>query len=194
MANGNNRSFIQNPLSFIRSHQFMVNRTISAARPLRRGSVDVDLISFDPANPQHIRLEEFSIQRSARGRYALNAFFLPEIMDDTSLIKINVNRQYFFTTELKGDLFAAYGKDPLNLTIEHVNCHSPAARVPIIPRAQAILAAGHPFCKILSPLPVPKSNRHQVKTYINSTLVVGIRSGTGWEFHYKPGANSLFRL
>lgn len=97
-------------------------------------------------------------------------------------------------------MFAAYGPNNANLSVEHVNVHSAAAVVPIVPRVLTILgiaggiAGAIPnICKILSPTPIPTAglpaatvnviNRHVIH-YTGYAWVIGVRY-SGWNFYYK---------
>ena len=91
-----------------------------------------------------------------------------------------------FTADLSGCLFAAYGATANTITVEHVNVRSPTALVPILPRAQAIIAAHHNFYKILLLVHIPGANPAHVKVYNANSSVVGVNTGAGWQFHYKP--------
>ena len=94
---------------------------------------------------------------------------------------IGVGKPYFFTADLSGCLFAAYGTSDQDLTVEHVNARTTNAAVPIAARAGAILAAGHKFCKVLSPTPV-----HGAVSYKTGGNVIGVLDPQGgWKFHYR---------
>ncbi len=188
MAGGNNKQFIQNPIGYIRCHVLTVVR--GHPQP-PRGPADLDLVTIDPKKPSYIQLQDYHRASRTPGARVLNAFFLPKVIDDTSIIKVNMARSYIFTSELNQDLFAAYGPDPFNITIEQVNTRSPAARVPIVPRAQAIIAAQHQYYKILSPFVIPRADPTHIKNYSGQTTLVGILGGSGWTFYYKPSSNSL---
>ncbi len=195
MAGGNNKSFRKNPVPFIRTHQLMINpQAFSKAQVLQAGNMDIDLVTVDPKNPGFIRLENFNRRKHGWGAKALRSFFLPAIFNNTSTININTTRNYMFTADLSGCLFAAYGANANTITVEHVNVRSPTALVPILPRAQAIIVANYNFYKILSPVAVLGADAAHVKVYAQNSSVIGIKTGAGWVFHYKPSMATVAQL
>ncbi len=193
MAGGNNKSFRNNPQRFIRTHQLMISPFGHGSQRLTAGAMNIDLVSIDPHNAQFIRLEDFALRQHNSSARCVSAYFLPAVVDNTSTLAIGGARDYMFTADLSGCLFAAYGANSTNITVEHVNVRTGAAVVPILGRAQAIINANYNYYKILSPVPIPNANPAHVKTYNANSSVVGIRRG-GWQFHYKPNMNAIAQL
>lgn len=199
MAGGNNELFRNNPLDYFRKHQLMISPQAIGSQALRNGTMDIDLVSVDPQMPDCIRLEDFNLRKhhtSLRLKPAqpVRAYFLAAVYDNASTLRITNERNYLFTADLSGCLFAAYGANANDLTVEHVNVHTPHARVPILPRAQAIIAANYNFYRILSPVPIAGSNPFYVKVYSANSSVMGLRIGGAWTFHYKPVPMQSLRL
>ena len=195
MAGGNNKKFMKDPVTFIRTHQIMVNANPAGASVLPAGNADIDLVSIDPRNPEFIRLEDFTRRKHGWvGAKPVKAFFLPGVHNNTSTLNINTARSYMFTADLSGCLFAAYGADASAVTVEHVNVRDKKALVPILPRAQNIIAANHAFYKILSPVAIPGADANHVKVYAANSSVVGILTGGSWRFHYKPAMTTVAML
>lgn len=195
MAEGNNASFLASPDTYIRTHQLMISPQGIGSQALFAGLMDLDLVSIDPQNPQFVRLENYAQRPLPREAQAVRSYYLPAINDNTSTLAIGAGANYIFTADLSGCLFAAYGPDAANITVEHVNVRNAhAAAVPILPRALAIVGAGHGFYKILSPVAVPGANPAHVKTYAANSSVVGVKIAGAWNFHYKPGMNVVAML
>jgi hypothetical protein len=195
MAGGNNASFMAHTNTFLQNHQLMISPQGIGSQGLVAGLMDIDLVSIDPRNAQFIRLENYAQRPAPREAQAVRSFFLPAINDNTSTLAIGVGANYIFTADLSGCLFAAYGPDAGNITVEHVNVRNPlAAVVPILPRALAIIAGGFGFYKILSPVVVPGAPGAHVKTYAANSSVVGVKIGGAWNFYYKPGMNAVALL
>jgi len=196
MAGGNNAAFIANSKEYIRTHQLMISPQGIGSQGLNAGLMDIDLVSIDPQNAQFVRLENY-LMRPAKGKETtpVKAFYLPAINDNTSTLAIGVGANYIFTADLSGCLFAAYGPSADNITVEHVNVRNPAqAVVPILPRAQAIIAANYAFYKLLSPVAVPNADPTHVKIYAANSSVVGAKIGGAWNFWYKPSMTTIAML
>lgn len=192
MAGGNNAAFIANTKEFIRAHQLMISPQGIGSQGLFSGLMDIDLVSIDPRNAQFIRLENYAMVPPPREAKAVRSFYLPAINDNTSTLAIGVGANYVFTADLSGCLFAAYGASADNITVEHVNVRNPAqAQVPILPRAQAIIAANYGFYKILSPVAVPLADPNHVKVYNANSSVVGVKIGGAWNFYYKSSMTTV---
>jgi hypothetical protein len=195
MAGGNNASFMAHTNTYLQTHQLMISPQGIGSQGLMAGLMDIDLVSIDPRNAQFIRLENYAQRPAPRETNAVRSFFLPAINDNTSTLAIGAGANYIFTADLSGCLFAAYGADAGNITVEHVNVRNPlAAVVPILPRALAIIAAGYGFYKMLSPVAVPGAPGAHVKTYAANSSVVGVKIGGAWNFYYKPGMNAVALL
>jgi hypothetical protein len=192
MAGANNAAFIANPKEYIRTHQLMISPQGIGSQGLQAGLMEIDLVSIDPHNAQFIRLENYAMRPPVRESKAVRAFFLPAINDNTSTLAIGVGGNYIFTADLSGCLFAAYGPSADNITVEHVNVRNPAqAVVPILPRAQAIIAANYAYYKILSPAAVPNADPNHVKVYAANSSVVGVKIGGAWNFYYKSSMTTV---
>ncbi|MFP4348400.1 MAG: hypothetical protein ACOC0H_07820 [Thermodesulfobacteriota bacterium] len=194
MAEGNNKKFIRNPVDFMRTHQLMISPQGIGSQSLQMGGMDIDIVPIDSQNPQFVRLENYSMRSHSRGAQPVKAFYLPAIFNNTSTLTIDNTRDFMFTADLSGCLFAAYGPNSSSLTVEHVNVRTPSAQVPIVPRATAIINGNYNFYKILSPVPIHGANTGNVKTYTANSSVIGIRSGGGWQFYYKPSISSVAQL
>jgi len=102
---------------------------------------------------------------------------------------IGVGKPFFFTPDMSGCLFAAYGPNDQNLTVEHVNVRTAAALVPIAARLAIIVAAGHAFCRVLSPTPFIHPN---VTLYNTGANVIGVLNPVGgWTFHFRADGNPV---
>lgn len=195
MAGGNNAAFMANAKEFIRTHQLMISPQGIGSQGLFSGLMDIDLVSIDPHNAQFIRLENYAMRPPVRETKSVRAFYLPAINDNTSTMAIGVGANYIFTADLSGCLFAAYGPSADNITVEHVNVRNPAqAQVPILPRAQAIIAANYGFYKLLSPVAVPNADANHVKVYNANSSVVGVKIGGAWNFYYKSSMTTVGSL
>ena len=192
MAGGNNAAFMASTKEFIRTHQLMISPQGIGSQGLFSGLMDIDLVSIDPHNAQFIRLENYAMRPPVRETKAVRSFYLPAINDNTSTLAVGVGANYIFTADLSGCLFAAYGASADNITVEHVNVRNPAqAQVPILPRAQAIIAANYGFYKILSPVAVPNADANHVKVYNANSSVVGVKIGGAWNFYYKSSMTTV---
>jgi len=192
MAGGNNAAFMASTKEFIRTHQLMISPQGIGSQGLFSGLMDIDLVSIDPHNAQFIRLENYAMRPPVRETKAVHSFYLPAINDNTSTLAVGVGANYIFTADLSGCLFAAYGASADNITVEHVNVRNPAqAQVPILPRAQAIIAANYGFYKILSPVAVPNADANHVKVYNANSSVVGVKIGGAWNFYYKSSMTTV---
>ncbi len=192
MAGGNNAAFTSGTKEFIRTHQLMISPQGIGSQGLHAGLMDIDMVSIDPQNKQFIRLENYAMRPTPRETTAVRAFYLPAVNDNTSTLAIGVGANYVFTADLSGCLFAAYGPSADNITVEHVNVRNPAAAVvPILPRANAIIAAAYGFYKLLSPVAVPGSDPNHVKVYAANSSVVGVKIGGAWNFYYKSSMTTV---
>ena len=196
MAGGNNASFIANSKEYIRTHQLMISPQGIGSQALHAGLMDIDLVSIDPKNAQFIRLEDYTMRPAKdKEKTSVKAFYLPAVNDNTSTLAIGPGASYIFTADLSGCLFAAYGASADNITVEHVNVRNAAvAAVPILPRANAIIAAAYGFYKILSPVEVTGSDPKHVKQYAANSSVVGVKIGGAWNFWYKPTMTTISML
>lgn len=196
MATGNNKRFFADPVAYIKTHQLLINPQAVGSQVLKAGKMNLDFVSIDPQNPAFIRMEDYDKRSHSKGAAPIAAYFLPAVVDDTSTLDIDIdfNRSYMFTADLSGCLFAAYGNDASRITVEHVNVRTANARVNIAARAQAIIAAGYGYYRILSPKAIPQSNPQYVKSYDATSSVVGIRTGAGWSFYYKPEMYEIAKL
>lgn len=195
MAEGLNKQLRRNVQNFVRDHQIMVNpNAFLPAQQIPSPNANIDLVHFDPHHRNLVRLENYDQRPHGRGAAPIVSYYLPAVVDNTSTIPIGGARNYMFTPDLSGCLFAAYGANNQNLTVEHVNVRTGAAAVPIVPRATAIINAGHAYYRILSPVPIPGSNPAYVKTYNANSCVVGHNPGGGWIFYYKTTINNVLQL
>jgi len=189
-----NKKFRKNPTNFLREYVILKSPDDPVLIP--PGAVDIDLVPVGRYDRDKVRIERFNARTHGWGAKPIHAYWLPAQRDNSATIPIAGAADYMFTSDLSGCLFAAYGANNMALTVEHVNEHSPAAAVPIVPRAQAILALGPAgaipaFCKILSPAPIPTAglpaaaaaiNRHVIH-YPGNAWVIGVRHA-GWRFYY----------
>jgi len=199
MAGGMNKKFRKNPTNFLREYVILKSPDDPVGIPA--GVVDIDLVPVGRYDRDKVRIERFNARTHGWGAKPIHAYWLPAQRDNSATIPIAGAADYMFTCDLSGCLFAAYGANNAALTVEHVNVHSAAAAVPIVPRARAILASGPAgaipaFCKILSPAPIPppaglppaaaavaaaEINRHVIH-YPGNAWVIGVRHA-GWRFY-----------
>jgi hypothetical protein len=184
MAGGKNALFMRNPSNFIQTHTLMVSPDAHMADqkiPSPVAEIDMNLLN-GPLNPPSVMMKNYLKVEGAKEGVSIPAYYLPAIVDNTSTMKIGVGKPYFFTADLSGCLFAAYGPNDSDLTVEHVNVRTPAAAVPIAPRIAAIAGAGHAYCRILSPIPSAQATA----TYTTGGNVIGVLDPAGgWTFHYR---------
>lgn len=192
MAKGKNALFMRNPSNFLQTHTLMVNPDgHGAGQKIPSPVAEIDLNPLvGPKNPESVMMLNYLKAGGEKEAVSISAYYLPAFVDNTSTMKIGVGKPYFFTADLSGCLFAAYGPDDQNLTVEHVNVRTPNAAVPIAPRVAAIATAGHAYCKIISPVPYPG-----VTTYTTGGNVIGVCSPVGgWTFHYRVDQNAVATL
>jgi hypothetical protein len=183
MADGNNRAFMHNPETFVRTHSIIVAASkYDQAKKLRQGIMAIDLVSV---SAQGIILEDYTQREHKFGSQPVQAWYLPSAVDDSSTLAIDSQCRYLFTDALSGCLFAAYGKDGQNLTVEHVNNLHRTGRSLMETRAELILGAKYDYCKILSPC--GDFHDPRVKTYSLGQVsnVVGVYKNGSWVFIYK---------
>jgi hypothetical protein len=183
MADGNNRAFMKYPKTFVRTHSIAVAASrYTKAMNLQRGIMAIDLVSV---SPQGIILEDYTQREHKFGSQPVQAWYLPSAVDDTSTLGIDSQCHYLFTDALSGCLFAAYGENGPTLTVEHVNNISRAGKSLLETRAELILGANYPYCKILSPC--GDFHDPRVKTYSPGQVsnVVGVYKNGSWVFIYK---------
>ena len=189
MAQGKNALFKRNPSNFLQTHTLMVSPDGHGAG--QRIPTPVAEIDFNPlvgpVTPQSVMMLNYLALTGSTEGVSVSAYYLPAIVDNTSTMKIGVGKSYFFTADLSGCLFAAYGPSDQDLTVEHVNVRTAAAVVAIAPRLAAIATGGFAFCKILSPIPYPG-----VATYTTGGNVLGVCDPVGgWTFHYRVDGNAV---
>ena len=191
MAKGRNALFIRNPVNFLQTHTLMVNpdgHGVGQKIPSPVAEIDFNPLN-GPINPESVMMLNY-LAVDAGGDSRISAYFLPAIVDNTSTMKIGVGKPYFFTADLSGCLFAAYGASNQDMTVEHVNVRTLAAAVAIAPRLAAIATGGYAFCKILSPIPYPG-----VATYTTGGNVMGVLDPLGgWTFHYRVDGLGVLQL
>ncbi len=191
MSKGRNALFLKNPSNFLQTHTFMVNPDGHGhGQKIPSPVAEIDFNPLNgPINPEVVMMLNYLAVDSG-GDSTISAYYLPAIVDNTSTMKIGVGKPYFFTADLSGCLFAAYGASDQDLTVEHVNVRTAAAAVPIPARVAAIATAGHAFCKILSPVPYPG-----VATYTTGGNVMGVLNPVGgWTFHYRVDGLGVLQL
>lgn len=196
MAGGNNKSFLRNPVNFLQLHQVQVNLQPVGAAVIPAGPALIDLVSLDPNMPDMIGLEDYTQRNHGRRAVPISSYYLPAIYNNLSSINIGTVHDYMFTPNMTGCLFAAYGPNSQNLTIEHVNVRNQNAPVTIQGAAATILNANHPYFRILTPVALnpPHAAANHVTLYANNTCVIGVRDNTGWNFYYKPNPQTVAQL
>lgn len=190
MAGGKNALFIKNPSNFLQTHTLMVSPDAHMPDqkiPSPVAEIDMNLLN-GPLHPPSVMMKNY-LKVTAKEGVSISAYYLPAIVDNTSTMKIGVGKPYFFTADLSGCLFAAYGPSDQDLTVEHVNVRTGAAAVAIGPRIAAIAAAGHAYCKILSPIPSASATA----TYTTGGNVMGVLNNPvgGWTFHYRVDGQAV---
>lgn len=187
MADGNNRSFLRDPIDFIRKHHLIVSPQGHGTTELHPGIMEIDLVPVDPQLPWVIRLENYRLRPHDFGARPVIAWFLPAKADEISTLAIDSQCDYLFTADLSGCLFAAYGEEASGpVTVMHVNARS-GGNARLLDYIKTISAVHHNFFKILSPLSIPSPGRAEVTIYPGSvnSCVVGVRKGGRWRFYYK---------
>lgn len=187
MAGGNNKKFIQNPTKFLQAHTINVNPQQVGSQKIPEGLCSIDLVSVDPQMATVVRLEDYTKRKHGRGATPIKAYYLPAEYNKAKTLQLGDQAIFMFTADLSGCLFAAYGNDSSNLTVEHVNVRDDSATVSIQGRASEIVDANHTYCKILAPAAIEGGNGSaSVTVYNANSCVVGKKDGSGWEFYYKP--------
>jgi hypothetical protein len=183
MAKGKNAEFKRNPCLFLQNHTLMVSPdAYTPQTKLASGLTKIDLVMTDASiTPKVVRLESYDARSHGVGAKAIDAYYLPAVVDDANTIEIGDKADYMFTADLSGCLFAAYGKDGKQLTVEHVNARTSKAKVPLARRANEINNAGHAYCKIIAPAKLPDA---QVESYDTGGNVIGIRENGAWKFYH----------
>ncbi len=191
MAQGKNALFMKNPSNFLTAHTLMVNpdgHGLGQKIPTPVAEIDLNPLN-GPKNPESVMMRNYLALDDKEGT-SISAYYLPAIVDNTSTMKIGVGKPYFFTADLSGCLFAAYGPSDEDLTVEHVNVRTNNAAVPIAGRVAAIAGGHHAFCKIISPIPYPG-----VTTYATGGNVIGVCAPAGgWTFYHRLDRNPVGTL
>lgn len=193
MSNGKNALFKRNPSNFLANHTLMVSPDgHGPAQKIPSPVAEIDLSPLvGPKNPESVMLLNYLKVEGKREGQSISAYYLPANVDNTSTLRIGVGKPYMFTPDLSGCLFAAYGPNANDLTVEHVNVRTIAAVVSIPVRAVAILNGGYPYCKIITPVPITVPvGTAQVANYNTGGNVVGVLTDNGWVFHYRVDQNA----
>jgi hypothetical protein len=186
VAGGLNKQFIRGPAVFLQTHTLMVNPQAYGAQAIAGGQVNIDLVLADNrTNPKIVRLESYDGRQHGWGAEEIAAYYLPAIVDNFSTLQIANARRYMFTPDLSGCLFAAYGADANNITVEHVNVRTANAAAGLIANRAAAALNGHAFVRIIAPGPVAGGGPPNVITYASGANVVGVRGAAGWSFIYR---------
>jgi hypothetical protein len=186
VAGGLNKQFIRGPAVFLQTHTLMVNPQAYGAQAIAGGQVNIDLVLADnKTNPKIVRLESYDNRKHGWGAEEIAAYYLPAIVDNYSTQQIGNARQYMFTPDLSGCLFAAYGPNADNITVEHVNVRSANAPAGLIANRAAAALNGNAFVRIIAPGPVAGGAPPNVITYATGANVVGVRGAGGWSFIYR---------
>lgn len=178
MSNGKNRAFMNNPVAFLSEHVIADHGGLTAGGA-RVGDFDLEEIS-----PVACLLND---HRTARNKdpQPIHAHYLPAQYNQSIVLPLFArDAKYMFTSSLSGCLFAAYGANSRNVTVEHFNRRDGNATVSIKNRIQEILNTGYDYCKMLSPIAVQGENH--VHTYVTGANVIGVSDAAGnWSFHYR---------
>jgi hypothetical protein len=186
VAGGLNKQFMNSPTVFLQTHTLMVNPQAYGAQAIVGGQVSIDLVMADnKTNPKFVRLESYDLRTHGWGAEAISAYYCPAIIDNFSTIQLGNARQYMFTPDLSGCLFAAYGANADNITVEHVNVRTANAAAGLIANRAAAALNGHAFVRIIAPGPVAGGGPPNVITYASGANVVGVRGAAGWTFVYR---------
>jgi len=191
MAGGLNKAFKRNPAVFLQTHTLMVNPQAHGSQAIAGGATNIDLVMADnKTNPKFVRLESYDLRTHGWGADPIGAYYCPAIVDNYSNIPLGLQAPYMFTPDLSGCLFAAYGPDASNLTVEHVNVRS-AAAAPNLIANRAALAMQSAYYRIVSPQPLGHNLGPNVVTYATGGNVVGRRVGNNWQFIYRLDQNPV---
>jgi hypothetical protein len=196
VAGGLNKQFMRNPAVFLQTHTLMVNPQAYGSQAIGGGQASIDLVMADnKTNPKFVRLESYDLRKHSWGSEAILSYYLPAIVDNYATQQIGNARQYMFTPDLSGCLFAAYGADANNLTVEHVNVRTANAPAGLIAnRAAAALNGGFAFVRILAPTAIAGAGPPNVVTYASGANVVGVRGAGGWTFVYRADQQPVAQL
>jgi hypothetical protein len=209
MAGGKNKEFMEDPVAFQRIYSI----TKQGAENLNADANNVAFIDlrgdrFRGAGLSRVFMEYYGTRhqitnrqrlentrpRRYLGAWPVKAYFLTAGAGAEISFPISNHADYLFTYELSGCLFAAYGADRNNLTVEHSNYLNVAARAAreqrYRNRVNTIAGDGHAFCRILTPhapaaLPPPGPGvDRQMIAYPGGAELIGVLEGDGWHFYY----------
>ena len=189
MAGGKNKEFMADPIHFFNTYYFGIQGN---AQP-RGGLINIDIV--DAKGGGVMLLVDYDQRTHGAGARPVPANYLPFIMDNTSVLALNPAAPYMFTADLSGCMFAAYGPDPRNVTVEHVNQRTAQAKVNIADRCDQIVSQQYGFCKIVCRSSVP-GLPPQVQTYDENAAVFGLLTSSGWSFYLRsdPDQNTSILL
>jgi len=125
-----------------------------------------------------------SVTRPRRKANPITAYYLASQANATKNINITNHANFFFTDTLTGCLFAAYGNDRFNLTVEHSNALTLGANH-LQQRRTAIQNQNHPVEIFFGPDEYrahPNMPAHADPMMMIAT-VVGRLTGNGWVFY-----------
>ncbi len=184
MADGNNRRFISDPVSFTEENVY----TFSTNEFLHNGIVDADFVSN---GNKAFLLKDFNIGRHGLGAVPVHSYFLIAQLNNISAMVVQDDADFLFTPILTGCMFAVYSDDNISYTVEHVNAFDGTQRIPN--RIAQIRTGGHAFYKILCESRDANAQAAadvNVYTYNHTTaaetmLVFAERTSGNWTFYKK---------
>ncbi len=188
MAEGMNAKFLRNPREFLRTHEISVPpNPVTPALRIPSPLANIDLVPVGGHQDQahgRVRIENYDQRQHKTHLWShpqpVPAYFLPARQGESVTILLTNQRNYMFTADLSGCLFAAYGNNTQTVMVEHVN-----AKALVIPRTQTILATNYIFCRLLTYHLPANADPAIVKTYTRGAWVIGLREGNSWAFYYK---------
>lgn len=186
MAGGRNREFLSDPRAFFRRHIL----EIKDKTPSIKGLYDCDFVDTEKRGEKiFIVVDDYDSRSHGCGATPIPAYCLPAVYNASSSLRLGQDARFLFTSALTGCIFAAYGADARNVTVEHVNEKNGMAAVSIAARCEEILNMHYPFCKIVlrSEDAAAGANGQDVYVYEDSAAVMGIRDeATGeWQFYFR---------
>lgn len=174
MAKGMNTEFMANPAGFISNRWLMVPSVIG----LNNGAGTFGIYP----NGNHGAIVRPFV-RNSYWSHPMRAYYLKPAPNAENSHVLPNDVSYMFTDTMNGCQFLAYGPDRNNVTVEHNNYFGGTA-ANYVTRRNLIQGAGHAFYWEVRP--------NQEYNPLQGAVVIGVRSGVGWQFYLRLNANMAF--
>lgn len=188
MPGGNNESFKENPLDFMRRN-FL--HTASNGHVMGVGQFGIKPITSAGAHGgAHAMLGNFT--STSYFSHPIGAFFLLAQQQHDNMAELPNTVDFMFTNHMNGGQFLAYGPDRHALTIEHNNYFGGVGGTYAGRRE---ILAGHAFVFTLEPGGANGVLGGGRNGYIaqNGANVIGVRNAAlGWQFYVRTSSDAPF--